>query len=218
MAILAAAGSAIAGGVGERPMPRPVVEVASQAPPLRPAPSREAIATDGPLCGDATLAGAMLDPIVADGGCGVAEPVRLSSADGVALDPPATIDCATARALSVWLRRGPVATFARKGAAVGGLVVVDAYSCRNRNRAGDGKLSEHSFGRAIDVAAFALRDGRTVTVLEGWRSPDWSAALQRIHASGCGAFATVLGPEANALHADHLHLDMAARRSGPYCE
>jgi len=28
----------------------------------------------------------------------------------------------------------------------------------------------------------------------------------------------VLGPEANPLHADHLHLDAADRKSGPYCE
>lgn len=203
-------------GVAAQPMPRQKAAVAAAQP--MPRPKAAVAAPEGAVCGDPTLRGVALAPIDGDGPCGVGEPVRLSAADGIALDPPATVDCTAARALSVWLRRGPVATFARQGAAVRGIVVVDAYSCRNRNRAASGKLSEHAFGRAIDIAGFELRDGRTVTVRDGWGAEDWAGPLRRIHDAGCGAFATVLGPEANALHVDHLHLDMAVRRSGPYCE
>lgn len=45
------------------------------------------------------------------------------------------------------------------------------------------------------------------------------AEFQReVRAAACGAFMTVLGPGADAFHDDHLHLDMAERRSQtPYC-
>jgi hypothetical protein len=49
------------------------------------------------------------------------------------------------------------------------------------------------------------------------QSPE--AAFQRtIRAAACGPFMTVLGPGADAFHDDHLHLDMAMRRSKrAYC-
>lgn len=98
------------------------------------------------------------------------------------------------------------------------VTVVDAYSCRNRNRATAGKLSEHARGNAIDISAFHAGDGGTLAVLAGWKDPRDGPRLRRLHAAACGPFGTVLGPEANALHADHLHLDVERRRSGPYCE
>ena len=52
---------------------------------------------------------------------------------------------------------------------------------------------------------------------EDWGTKDWGPALRRTYAAACGRFGTVLGPEANPLHGDHLHLDVAERRS-PYCE
>ncbi|HVH01581.1 MAG TPA: extensin family protein [Amaricoccus sp.] len=181
------------------------------AEPPRPLPAAA-------ICGDPALVGSVLPAIGGEGGCGVGAPVSVAVAAGIVLEPPATVDCAVARGLALWLRRGPVPSLARRGAALEALVVVDAYACRNRNRAETGKLSEHARGRAIDVAGFRLRDGRTVTLAEGWRSPEWAGPLRRIHDAGCGPFATVLGPEANPLHADHLHLDAADRKSGPYCE
>jgi hypothetical protein len=42
--------------------------------------------------------------------------------------------------------------------------------------------------------------------------------LRGVHRTACGIFATVLGPEANKAHKNHFHLDMAARRNGPFCE
>ena len=172
----------------------------------------------GAVCGDPSLVGTPEPAIVAEGGCGVAEPVRLSSAEGVALEPAPLVDCATARALAVWLRVGPLRIFAQEGERVAALAVADAYSCRNRNRAAAGKLSEHARGRAIDVSGFRLADGSVIALREGWGSPDHGPALRAIHGAACGPFGTVLGPDANALHADHLHFDVAARQSGPWCE
>ena len=153
-----------------------------------------------------------------EGGCGIATPVRVATAAGVTLEPSAILACDTARALADWLRRGVEASFAALGEHLEAVTVADAYSCRNRNRAAEGILSEHAFGRAIDIGGFRLGDGTIVTVVDDWSTPRWSPVLRRIRDAGCGPFGTVLGPEANPLHADHLHLDIARRRSGPFCE
>lgn len=42
--------------------------------------------------------------------------------------------------------------------------------------------------------------------------------LHRVHAGACDVFGTVLGPEANDAHRDHLHLDMKARKRRAYCQ
>ena len=42
--------------------------------------------------------------------------------------------------------------------------------------------------------------------------------LRRLHRSACNMFGTVLGPEANAAHHDHFHLDLAHRRHSAYCQ
>jgi hypothetical protein len=42
--------------------------------------------------------------------------------------------------------------------------------------------------------------------------------LRRLHKGACGVFGTVLGPEANAAHRDHFHLDLAYRRHSAYCQ
>ena len=42
--------------------------------------------------------------------------------------------------------------------------------------------------------------------------------LKRIHHEACGMFGTVLGPEANEAHREHLHLDMKVRRGHAFCE
>lgn len=42
--------------------------------------------------------------------------------------------------------------------------------------------------------------------------------LHAAHASACRIFGTTLGPEANAAHRNHLHVDMAERKSTRICE
>ena len=42
--------------------------------------------------------------------------------------------------------------------------------------------------------------------------------LRRLHRGACEVFGTVLGPEANAAHRDHFHLDLAHRRHSAYCQ
>ncbi len=42
--------------------------------------------------------------------------------------------------------------------------------------------------------------------------------LHDLHETACKRFGTVLGPEANAAHRNHFHLDRAERPRGNYCE
>ena len=42
--------------------------------------------------------------------------------------------------------------------------------------------------------------------------------LRAVHAGACGVFSTVLGPEANEAHRNHLHFDLMPRRHKALCE
>jgi len=83
-----------------------------------------------------------------------------------------------------------------------------SYSCRNV--AGSGKRSAHARAQAIDISAFVFADGRRISVLRDWSqgSPAERRFLRTIHASACKRFGTVLGPNYNAAHSDHLHVEL----------
>lgn len=82
-----------------------------------------------------------------------------------------------------------------------------SYACRNV--AGTQRLSAHSRAEAIDVSGFVLEDGRRVSLKQDWRSgpPAVREFLRVVHSSACKRFGTVLGPEYNAAHGDHFHLE-----------
>ncbi len=85
-----------------------------------------------------------------------------------------------------------------------------SYSCRPRNHRRGSKLSEHSFGNALDVMAFVLADGREITIVKGWKgSPVEQEFLREAFVGACRYFTTVLGPGSDALHYDHFHIDLA---------
>ena len=106
---------------------------------------------------------------------------------------------------------------AGQGGGLKELRVAAHYACRTRNNRKGGKISEHGKGRAIDISGFELADGRTITVLKGWRARRSSKAMRRMHQGACGPFGTVLGPESDRFHQDHFHFDTARYRSGSYC-
>ena len=93
-----------------------------------------------------------------------------------------------------------------------------AYSCRRLYGRNEGPWSEHATGNAIDIAAFVLEDGRRIGVAGDWRNDDAEAAfLHSARDAACEVFGTVLSPDYNAAHADHLHFDQAARGFGAVC-
>src|SRR5437868_2972431 len=81
------------------------------------------------------------------------------------------------------------------------------------NGATAGRLSQHATANAIDIAAFHLEDGRTVSVLADYGKPTPAGKfLDDAHEAACGLFNIVLGPKFNRLHANHFHLDMGPFR------
>lgn len=168
------------------------------------------------LCADWRLQGELIDPIEAPGYCGIPLPVKLTGAYGVAFDPPLIVNCRTARAVADWLERGPVQDAPKLlGAHLQGLLIGGSYACRTRNFLG-GRLSEHAAGNAVDVAGFVLSDGRRVG-FEAWRDGAAGEFLLRAWRAACGPFGTVLGPDHDARHDDHFHLDTASRTEGAIC-
>ena len=92
------------------------------------------------------------------------------------------------------------------------LRVAAHYICRSRNNIRGARISEHGRGKAIDIAAVTLENGKTVSVLGGF-----GKELRRAHKAACGIFTTTLGPGSDGFHEDHLHYDTASHRSGAYC-
>ena len=87
-----------------------------------------------------------------------------------------------------------------------------SFSCRRLYARTEGPFSEHATADAVDITGFRLADGRLVSVLDDWPAGGPEAAfLREVRDGACGLFSTVLSPDYNAAHGDHLHLDVANR-------
>ena len=128
---------------------------------------------------------------------------------------PLKMTCAETAALYIWERQGarPLAEDIL-GSPITEILTYGSYSCRRIN--GTNRMSEHARANAIDISGFRLRDGRVITVRAHWgeHSPE-GRFLRRVHARACRLFSVTLGPDYNADHADHFHLDMG---HGDLCE
>lgn len=170
----------------------------------------------GSVCGDVAIQGVARGDVGGPGACGIEDAVEIRSVAGVRLSTPAVIDCGTAGALRRWVEDVAVPAVGQTGGGIESIRVIGGYTCRSRNNVPGARLSEHSFGRAVDIGGINLRNGNAVTVLNGWGSAAQGAMLRAMHRGACGIFGTVLGPDANAAHRDHFHFDTAQRRSA-YC-
>jgi len=155
-----------------------------------------------------------------DGGCRMIDTIKLMDF-GTPTTNLGAMTCPLASSFTDWARYG-VAPAAKHylGSEVVKIETMGTFNCRAVNGSRSGKLSEHAFANAVDVSAFVLRDGRRISVLNGWRgSSEEQAFLRRLHQSACKRFGTVLGPEYNAAHANHFHFDMAKSTSNgtAYC-
>jgi hypothetical protein len=133
----------------------------------------------------------------------------------VAMKPAATLACPIVSALDRWLADSVQPAAQRWfGARVVEIKQISAYSCRGMNGNSRAHISEHAFGNALDIAAFTLADGRTVTVKNGWKGmPEEQGFLRDIQAAACQQFNTVLAPGSNVYHYDHIHVDLMRRAS-----
>jgi hypothetical protein len=147
-----------------------------------------------------------------DPGCAILGTVQLASLPsdsshlGVTNLGPVT--CEVSQAFTGWARYG-VDRAARQilGSSVRSIETMGSYSCRDV--AGSGRRSAHATGAAIDIAGFVLADGRRIMVKEGWHDGTERERefLRVVQQSACKRFDTVLGPDYNSAHHDHLHLE-----------
>lgn len=170
---------------------------------------------DGDI-GTGALRAEKLGRVSGPGACGVENAYRVTQAGGVSLSSPATLSRKAVEQLDSWLRREAIPTIGRKGGGLVGIQVAAHYACRTRNSQRGARLSEHAKGNAIDISAFILADGTRLSVLEDWNGPN-GRVMRQLHASACGPFGTVLGPNSDRHHQDHFHFDVAGYRSGSYC-
>jgi len=195
----------------------------SLRPRLRPATveaegtARRLARARGQVCGDPAIQGEVVGFVDGPGACGIDGAVRVRSVSGVTLRARPLIDCPTARALKTWIDKGVRPAVGSEGGGVSSLRVVSHYACRPRNNQPGARLSEHGFGRAIDIAGIRLRDGSEMTLLTDWDSAEDGEQLRRMWRAACGPFGTVLGPDANRFHRDHFHFDTARYRRGSFC-
>lgn len=149
-------------------------------------------------------------------GCATLNTVRLASLRSdtatLGLSNLGPVACPLASTFAAWARFG-VDRAAQQilGSPLARIETMGSYSCRTV--AGSSRLSAHATANAIDIAGFVLADGRRISVRADWRSDNAQvrAFLQTVHASACKRFGTTLGPDYNAAHADHLHLEMSGR-------
>lgn len=120
------------------------------------------------------------------------------------------ISCPMAAALYVWEREvvGPAAA-RHLGSAVVRIEMFGAYSCRRRNGAKEGPMSEHAYANAIDISGFTLANGDRILIEKTWKTKTAEAAfLREVRDGGCKLFQVVLSPDYNKAHYNHLHFDM----------
>ncbi len=153
-------------------------------------------------------------PPIADGQCRAQSPLSLTGvlANGrmVPVSGGVETDCGVASALPAWIESVDSYLMGREDTRIAEVVVGTSYMCRKVNGGTSGNLSFHGLADALDVVGFKLEDGRFVTVEAGWAnatSPE-GRLLRFAHDAACAHFTTVLGPEANAEHRDHLHVDL----------
>lgn len=143
------------------------------------------------------------------GGCNVIGAVQLIDI-GVPVTGLKAMRCGLAEEFIGWTRNAVApAAYQILGSRLVKVETFGTYACRNTIGTATTRLSGHALANAVDVAAFILADGRRVSIQDGWRSddPEVRRFLDIIHASACKRFGTVLSPDYNAAHHDHLHLE-----------
>jgi hypothetical protein len=149
--------------------------------------------------------------------CGAEQPFELAAADGgrVALRPAALLRCPMIPQVNRWVSTSIEPAAQRiYGVPLAELKIAGSYACRPMNHAFGANLSEHGHANALDVSGFVLADGRSISVKKGWRG-DYrdQAFLRAVQAGACENFTTVLSPDYDSNHHDHLHVDLARRGS-----
>jgi hypothetical protein len=159
---------------------------------------------------------AALPPRLSGAQCGYDDAVRFTGggALGIAWRPAGLgTSCPVAAALALWeWHVVQPAALEHLGTRVAAIDHFGSYSCRRIYGRSAGAWSEHATANAVDVAGFRLADGRRITLIGDWDDQGGKGHfLRAVRDGACPLFATVLSPDYNRAHADHLHFDQANR-------
>ncbi|MDH1681686.1 extensin family protein [Pseudomonas chengduensis] len=144
-------------------------------------------------------------------GCPVENAVRIQGAN-VGLSSSFMATCPLAVSFALFERHGlQPAAQAVFGQPVSRVEHVGSFTCRSI--AGSQRPSQHSYANALDMVGFRLRDGQHISVLRDWPAEgDKARFLRLVQEAACDSFNVTLGPEYNAAHRDHFHVDMGMWR------
>jgi hypothetical protein len=188
---------------------KPVDEKAAETAAPEPSACRLALTDDVAIA-------PTLPPIMGPGACGGDDIVRLEAVvlpdkRRVPLKPAATLRCPMAAAIAEWVRSDVARIATEAGTTVNELDNFDSFDCRGRNRVAGARISEHGRANAIDVRGVRFANGQFVSFTDRAVARE---IREKFVASTCARFTTVLGPGSDGYHEDHVHLDLAERRSG----
>lgn len=200
-------------------------------PPPPPPPPPVALDPDAACLKDLRDRGIAFEPLAglsapASPACQIANPVKVTGEGDVAWSRAGVLSCTMMQTVDRFETEVVQPAAQRHfGQKVTRLLHMGTYECRARRTdatvaaaaAGKpvrgGRLSEHGRGQAIDIGGFELADGRIVTVRRDWRAGGApSAFLHEVAQGACDQFSVVLTPNYNAVHADHLHLDIGPHK------
>jgi hypothetical protein len=209
-------------GIEDKSSPGPEDKSSGQKPaeiekPAAEAPPAPAVSPCRLALTESIAIAPSVPPITGPGGCGGGDLVRLEAVvlpdnkGRVAVKPAAVLRCTMASAIADWIRSDMAPLAEAQGTRLSDLDNFDSYDCRGRNRVVGATLSEHGRANALDVRALKLASGASIALTD--RTVAREVRETVLH-SVCRRFTTVLGPGSDGYHEDHIHLDLAERRSG----
>jgi hypothetical protein len=147
-------------------------------------------------------------------GCGFRNAVRVSRMT-MSVGAPFSLTCPAGVSLALWERHVLLPAVERHfGTKPVRLEHFGSYACRNLYGREQGARSRHATANAIDIAGLVLADGHRLSVVRDWKREGPGGLLLRdLHQGACRFFDAALGPDYNAAHADHLHLDRGPHRA-----
>ena len=199
--------------------PSKPAERAAPAEQATPAPAAPAAPPQASACRQALTEDIAIAPSIpaihGPGSCGGDDLVRLEAIvlpdkHRVAISPPATLRCSMASSIADWVRSDVAPLTEKLGSEISSLDNFDSFDCRGRNGIKGAPISEHGKANALDVHAFRLADGRSIELTD--RNQPRSFREDVLH-SVCARFMTVLGPDSDGYHEDHIHLDQMERHN-----
>jgi hypothetical protein len=152
-------------------------------------------------------------------GCGIPHGVILTKGPtGITYAGPLMIDCSLALALPAVEKVIQEEAVKHLGEPITRITTLGSYSCRSV-RGWRERISQHALGNAMDMAAFSTKGGAKASVMRDYEvgveapSTPRGRFLRAIYGRlwSEGGVTRVLGPEWDAAHRDHFHLDRGLR-------